>query len=48
MEKFKSKTSDIIGEVYYNRDMATKFYKLADIETFISRMHGNRIQRFKA
>lgn len=45
---FKSMTSDIIGEVYYNRDMATKFYKLADINTFIDRMHGNRVQRFKA
>lgn len=48
MEFFKSMTSDVIGEVYYNRDMATKFYKLANIETFIDRMHGNRTQRFKA
>lgn len=48
MTFFKSMTSDIIGEVYYNRDMATKFYKLADIETFIDRMHGNRVQRFRA
>lgn len=46
--KFVGKTSDIIGEVYYNRDMATKFYKLADIDTFISRMHGNRVQKFKS
>lgn len=48
MTFFKSMTSDIIGEVYYNRDMATKFYKLANIETFIDRMHGNRVQRFRA
>ena len=48
MDKFLGKTSDIIGEAYYNRDMATKFYKLSDIETFITRMHGNRVQRFKA
>ena len=48
MESFLAKTSDIIGEAYYNRDMATKFYKLADIETFITRMHGNRVQRFRA
>lgn len=48
MEKFLAKTSDIIGESYYNRDMATKFYKLSDIETFITRMHGNRVQRFRA
>lgn len=48
MTKFKALTSDVIGESYYNRDMATKFYKLADIDTFIDRMHGNRVQRFKA
>ena len=48
MDKFLGKTSDIIGEAYYNRDMATKFYKLSDIETFITRMHGNRVQRFRA
>lgn len=48
MEKFKAKTSDIIGEVYYNRDMATKFYKLSSITDYIDRMHGNRVQRFKA
>lgn len=48
MQKFLSKTSDIIGEVYYNRDMATKFYKLSDITQYIDRMHGNRVQRFKA
>lgn len=48
MAKFLAKTSDIIGESYYNRDMATKFYKLSDIETFITRMHGNRVQRFRA
>ena len=45
---FIGNTSGIIGESYYNRDMATKFYKLADIDTFISRMHGNRVQRFKS
>jgi hypothetical protein len=48
MNHFLSKTSDVIGESYYNRDMATKFYKLSEIETFITRMHGNRVQRFKA
>lgn len=48
MNQFLGKTSDIIGEAYYNRDMATKFYKLADIETFISRMHGNRVQKFRS
>lgn len=47
-DKFVGKTSAIIGESYYNRDMTTKFYKLADIDTFITRMHGNRVQRFKA
>lgn len=45
---FIGNTSGIIGESYYNRDMATKFYKLADINTYISRMHGNRVQRFKS
>lgn len=45
---FVGNTSDIIGESYYNRDMTTKFYKLADINTFISRMHGNRVQKFKS
>lgn len=48
LSKFIGNTSDIIGEVYYNRDMVTKFYKLADIDTFISRMHGNRVQRFRS
>lgn len=48
MTYFKSKTSDVIGESYYNKDMATKFYKLADIDTYITRMHGNRIQKFKS
>ena len=48
MSKFIGNTSGIIGEVYYNRDMTTKFYRLADIDTFISRMHGNRVQRFRA
>lgn len=48
MDYYKSQTLDIIGEAYYNRDMVTKFYKLSDINTYIDRMHGNRIQRFKA
>lgn len=48
MREFKSHTIDIIGEKYYNIDMVTKFYKLADTSSYITRMHGNRIQRFKS
>ena len=46
--KYLANTSDIIGEAYYNRDMTTKFYKLSDIGEYISRMHGNRVQKFKS
>ena len=46
-KEYFGNTSDIIGESYYNRDMTTKFYKLSDIETYITRMHGNRVQKFK-
>ena len=47
-KEYIGNTSDIIGEVYYNRDMTTKFYKLSNIQDYITRMHGNRKQKFKS
>lgn len=45
---YKSMTSDIIGETYYNKDMVIKFIEKPSSDTYLSRLHGNRILKFKS
>lgn len=43
-----SKTSDIIGETYYNRDSVNKFIQPLGTETqYLDQLHGNRREKFK-
>lgn len=49
MTTYKSLTSDIIGQRYYNKDMAAKYFTQTNSSNFeyLKMLHGNRLQRFK-
>lgn len=49
MKFYKERTVDIIGEIYYNKDSAAKYFTQtnADNTEYLKMLHGNRIQRFQ-
>lgn len=49
MEYYKARTTDLIGEIYYNKDMAAKYLTqtTASNTEYLKMLHGNRLQRFK-
>lgn len=49
MTYFKSYTTDLIGEIFYNKDMAAKYLTQTSTKNteYLKMLHGNRIQRFK-
>lgn len=48
MTFYKSMTTDIIGETYYNKDMAIKFIEKPTDATYLTRLHGNRLLKFES
>lgn len=49
MEFYKARTTDIIGQIYYNKDSAAKYFTQTskDNTEYLKMLHGNRIQRFQ-
>lgn len=44
-----SMTTDIIGEIYYNKDMASKYLSQVDTSSteYLKALHGNRLEKYK-
>lgn len=49
MEYYKARTTELIGEIYYNKDMAAKYLTQTSATNteYLKMLHGNRLQRFK-
>ena len=49
MEYYGARTTELIGEIYYNKDMAAKYLTQTNSTNteYLKMLHGNRLQRFK-
>lgn len=49
MKYYKTHTTDLIGEIFYNKDMAAKYLTQTSATNteYLKMLHGNRLQRFK-
>lgn len=49
LDYYRERTVDIIGEIYYNKDSASKYFTQTnkDNTEYLKMLHGNRIQRFQ-
>lgn len=49
MTHMRSMTVDVIGEIYYNKDMASKYLSQVDTSSteYLKALHGNRQEKYK-